>query len=279
MKKILLLTDFSDNSINAMNYALQLFQHEFCDFFVLNVQSSLSYASDDLMASSPGESLYEVLIAENKQRLTSIVEGLKLNANERLHRFKSIVDYDLFIDAIKQTIEKENIDFVVMGTNGASNLREAIMGSNALKVLRHIDCNTLVIPEGYQYKKPERLLLALDVDDYADHKTVVDIIELIQKLDANINVVRIVSTNENIQSKIQLDKDLLLELINENKFTYRTVSNIPLSHVLVDEELAQDAHIITLVGQFKGFFNRLFSDASKTKISKNMILPLMIFHH
>jgi len=279
MKKILLLTDFSKNSINAMNYGLQLFQNEYCDFFVLNVQSSLSYATDDLMASRPRESLYEVLIAENKQRLTSIVEGLKLNANERLHRFKSIVDYDLFIDAIKQTIKKENIDFVVMGTNGASNLREAIMGSNALKVLRFINCNTLVIPEGYQYKKPKRFLLALDVDDYADHKTVFDITELIQKLDANINVVRIVSTNENVQSKIQLDKDLLLELIHENKFTYRTVSNIPLSHILVDEELAQDAHIITLVGQFKGLFNRLFSDASKTNICKNMILPLMIFHH
>ena len=131
-----------------MNYGLQLFQNEYCDFFVLNVQSSLSYATDDLMASRPRESLYEVLIAENKQRLTSIVEGLKLNANERLHRFKSIVDYDLFIDAIKQTIKKENIDFVVMGTNGASNLREAIMGSNALKVLRFINCNTfLILPE------------------------------------------------------------------------------------------------------------------------------------
>ncbi|MEO1032935.1 MAG: universal stress protein [Bacteroidota bacterium] len=279
MKKILLLTDFSENSINAMNYALKLFHKEFCDFFVLNVQNSLRYTADDLMASKSGESLYDALILESKTKLKRIVDQLKNNANERLHKFKPIIDYDVFIDAIKQTIAKEAIEYVVMGTNGASNLREAIMGSNALKVLRYIDCNTLVVPEGYQYKKPKTMVLALDTDDYADHKTVVDIMELIHSLGADINVVRFISSENSIQSKINLDKDLLLELINENKFTYRTVANIPLSHVLIDDQLSKDADMITLVGQFKGFFERLFGDASKTKISKNLILPLMIFHH
>lgn len=279
MKRILLLTDFSENSMNAMNYALKLFYNDFCDFCVLNVQNSLSYTSDDLMTSRTGESLYEVLILENKTKLEAIVAQLKRNANERLHTFKAVVDYDLFIDAVNQNIEKEHIEYVVMGTNGASNLREAIMGSNALKILRYVDCNTLVVPEGYTFKKPENIVLALDTDDYADHKTVVDIMELISKLGAFINVVRFVSTENNIQSKINLDKELLLELINENKFTYKTVTNVPLSNVLVDENLSKNADMITLVGQFKGFFERLFSDASKTKISKNLILPLMIFHH
>jgi len=279
MKKILLLTDFSENSINAMDYALKLFQNDFCDFFVLNVQSSLHYASDDLMTSKSGESLYDVLISEHKTKLKRIVDHLKLNANERLHTFKPIVDYDLFVEAVKQTIEKENIEYVVMGTNGASNLREAIMGSNALKILRHVNCNTLVVPEGYTYNQPNNIVLALDTDDYADHKTVVDIMELIHNLGAYINVLRFLSSDNNIQSKVNLDKELLLELINENKFTYRTVTNIPLSHVLMDKALSKNADMITLVGQFKGFFERLFGDSGKTKISKNLILPLMIFHH
>ena len=279
MKRILLLTDFSENSINAMNYALKLFYNDFCDFFVLNVQNSLSYTSDDLMTSRAGESLYEVLILENKTKLERLVSQLKSKANDRLHTFTSVVDYDVFIDAVNQNIEKENIDYVVMGTNGASNLREAIMGSNALKILRYVDCNTLVIPEGYSFKKPEQIVLALDTDDYADHKTVVDIMELISKLGAYIQVVRFVSSENNIQAKINLDKELLLELINENKFSYKTVTNLPLSNVLVDENLSKNADMITLVGQFKGFFERLFSDASKTKISKDLILPLMIFHH
>jgi nucleotide-binding universal stress UspA family protein len=279
MKNILLLTDFSENSVNAMHYALKLFHNDFCNFYVLNVQKSLSYTSDDLMASRSGASLYDVLISESKHKIQSIVNELKIKANDRLHTFKSIVDYDVFIDAINQIVSKKAINLVVMGTNGSSNLREAIMGSNALKVLRYVDCNTLVIPEGYVYKKPQNVLLALDRDDYPDHKTVIDIMELIEKLSAHINVLRFVATEDNVQSKINQDRALLLELINENRFKYNTVSNVPLSHVLVDAQLSKNADMITLVGQFKGFFERLFGDASKTKISKNLILPLLIFHH
>ncbi|WP_299113116.1 universal stress protein [uncultured Winogradskyella sp.] len=279
MKKILLLTDFSENSIGAMRYALQLYYNDFCDFVVMNIQNSMSYTSDDLMASKPNENLYETLIKENKEKLKLIVNDLKPYSNSRLHTFLPIVDYDVFIDAIKQAISKHNIEYVVMGTNGASNLREALLGSNALKVLRNINCNTLVVPEGYNYKKLQTLLLALDIDDYADHKTVLDIMDLVKKLDANIKVVRFIASEDNLQTKINLDKELLLELINEKKFTYDTVYDLPLSTILIDDNLSKDAGMITLVGQFKGFFERLFSDPSKTKISKNLILPLMVFHH
>ena len=36
MKKILLPTDFSENSLNAIRYAVQLFKNEKCVFYILN---------------------------------------------------------------------------------------------------------------------------------------------------------------------------------------------------------------------------------------------------
>ncbi|MBV7268433.1 universal stress protein [Winogradskyella luteola] len=279
MKKILLLTDFSENSINAMRYALQLYYNDFCDFIVMNIHDSMTYTTDDLMVSKPNESIYEALIKENNEKLKRIVNDLKRRSNNRLHTFYPVVDYDVFVDAIKQAILKHNIEYVVMGTNGASNLREALLGSNALKVLRTINCNTLVVPEGHSYRKLEKILLALDIDDYADHKTVVDIINLVKQLDIDIKVVRFLSSEDNLQAKINLDKELLLELLNEKKFTYDTVYGLSLSTILIDDNLSKGADMITLVGQFKGFFERLFTDPSKTKISKNLLLPLMVFHH
>ncbi|WP_411894727.1 universal stress protein [Winogradskyella sp. A2] len=279
MKNILLLTDFSENSINAMEYALQLFSNELCEFYVLNVQDSLSYTSDDLIHSKPNESIYDTLIADNKSKLKALVAQLKLHSNERLHNFKSIVDYDVFIDSIKQLINKYQIGFVVMGTNGASNIKESLFGSNALKVLRNIDCNTLVIPDGFKYKKPKKLLLALDTDDYVDHITVREIIELMEKLNASIEIKRFVASEDNVNAKINTDKELLLELINENKFTYDVISDMTLSSILINSTKSKDTDVITLVGQFKGFFERLFGNSDKTQISKNLDCPLMIFHN
>lgn len=279
MKNILLLTDFSQNSINAMVYTLKLYNNELCDFYVLNVQDSLSYTSDDLMLGKANESIYESLISDNKMKLKGLVNQLKHHSNDRLHQFKPLIDYDVFIDAIKQVIEKYNIDLISMGTNGASNLKESLFGSNALKVLRYIDCNTLVIPDGYDYKPPKKLLLALDNDDYADHITVREIIELLDKLGANIEIRRFISSEEDIKHKINSDKHLLLELIDENRFTYHIIKDQSLSSILINSTKPEDTDIITLVGQFRGFFDRLFGKADKTKISKNLDCPLMIFHH
>ncbi|MCA0133747.1 universal stress protein [Winogradskyella alexanderae] len=279
MKKVLLLTDFSENSINAMRYALQLFKNEICDFYVLNVQDSRSYTSDDLMLSRGNQSLYQSLISDNKRKLKTIVGQLKLQANERLHNFKSIVDYDVFLDSIKQIIAKYHVDLIVMGTNGASNLKETLFGSSALKVLRNIDCNTLVVPDEFKYKQPKKLLLALDSDDYIDHITVKEIFELMEHLDAKIEIKRYVTSKDNINATINSDNSILLELIDQDKFTYDVVTGMSLSSILINSTKPKDTDIITLVGQFKGFFERLFGTPSKTEISKHLDCPLMIFHN
>ncbi len=43
MKKILLPTDFSENALNAIDYALQLFKDEKCAFFILNTYTPMIY--------------------------------------------------------------------------------------------------------------------------------------------------------------------------------------------------------------------------------------------
>ena len=50
MKSILLPTDFSKNSINAIEYAVNLFKDEPVEFFVLNIQKASTFVSDDLMS-------------------------------------------------------------------------------------------------------------------------------------------------------------------------------------------------------------------------------------
>ncbi len=59
MKKILLPTDFSENSTNAIHYAMAFFKDEACEFYVLNVQKMSSFISDDLMAAQPSVTIFD----------------------------------------------------------------------------------------------------------------------------------------------------------------------------------------------------------------------------
>ncbi len=277
MKRILLLTDFSKHSMNAINYALELFSSNVFEFYVLHVQDSLAYTSDNLMTSRPGESLYSSLIKANKLKLNTLVNELK-NTNKN-HSFKALIDHDVFIDAIEQVIAKHQIDLVVMGTNGASDVREAVLGSNALKVLREIDCTTLVVPEYFHNSQIQSILLALDIGDCIDHITVENLIELVGQFQAKLEVVRLVSSDNPIETIETLDVSLLLKVLNEEQFNYHTISDVPLSYVVNTYVQTQAIDLLAFVGQYKNFFSRLFGEAGKTKISKQLKIPLVIFHN
>lgn len=49
MKRILLPTDFSDISVNAIQYALSLFAEETCEFYLLNVYRVPYMTNEELM--------------------------------------------------------------------------------------------------------------------------------------------------------------------------------------------------------------------------------------
>ena len=48
-KRILLPTDFSKNALNAIRYALDLYQDQNCDFYFLNAFMVNGYSIDNMM--------------------------------------------------------------------------------------------------------------------------------------------------------------------------------------------------------------------------------------
>lgn len=62
METILLPTDFSKNSLNAIDFAMKMFKETNCTFYILNIQKASSFVSDDLMTASPSVNLYQAII-------------------------------------------------------------------------------------------------------------------------------------------------------------------------------------------------------------------------
>ena len=114
MKTILLPTDFSKNSINAINYAVKLFEHMPCDFYLLNVQKASSFISDDLMTVSSSASIYTTLVSAAKKSISNIISQIEKRHKNKNHTYHSIVDYDNFVDAINQTTENHKIDLNII---------------------------------------------------------------------------------------------------------------------------------------------------------------------
>ncbi len=113
MKNILLPTDFSDNSRNAIAYAMGFFKDELCTFYILNVQKASSYTTDDLMAAPANTSIHQSVIRDAKKKLDILVDDLKSLNTEEKYTYYSITDYDIFTDAINQTVKSKNVDLII----------------------------------------------------------------------------------------------------------------------------------------------------------------------
>ena len=72
--KILLPTDFSKNSMRAINYARELYKNEHCDFYLLNVFSATSNILERLLNMEPGSELYETAKLNSENGLAKVYE-------------------------------------------------------------------------------------------------------------------------------------------------------------------------------------------------------------
>ncbi|GFZ76121.1 universal stress protein UspA [Aquaticitalea lipolytica] len=277
MKHILLLTDFSDNSKNAIKYALNFFNDELCTFYLLYVQSSKSYTTDDLMTNG-NTTVYDSIIKKSKHKLEKLIVSLTSEFTNKNHSFQAIVDYDSLTDSIKQIIKSKKIDLIVMGTNGVTGAKEVVFGSNTINVIRHINCNTLVIPEGFNYaKKPKDILLPLDENDSLQGAKFNEVAKLIKKYKLLFHALRInpigkPSIIENADTKT------ISDILKGKRFKHHIVNNIPM-HYVVDCYLQTNTiDFMSLIVQKESLFERFFIGSPTTQISNKLRVPLLILH-
>ena len=136
VKKIMVALAFSEDSEGIYNYAANIAQIFNAELVVANIINSRDISAIRMVASMG----YEV-DAEH------YVEGIKAERKKMLDQFLAVSSFDrkkirtIFkvgnpIDELLKLIVKENIDMIVMGVKGRSNLEHVFIGSVAEKLFR-----------------------------------------------------------------------------------------------------------------------------------------------
>lgn len=276
MKHILLLTDFSENSLNAIDYSMNLFKGNPCDFFVLHVKSSDSYTTDDLMAVG-NESIYNTIVKDGKEELDRMVLDLKTRLNSENFTFQTIVDFDNLTDAINQVVETKSIDLIVMGTNGVTGAKEVVFGSNTINVIRTIDCPTLVVPKGFDFRTANEVLLPLDAEDTLSGNAFNRASKFTNRFSKKIHVLRIIPNSDNLPED-QEDKRHLDNFLKNIDTEYHIVNDIPMNYVVDCYIQTHKIDLMILLVQAESLLERFFMGSPTTRISNSIRVPLLVFH-
>lgn len=276
MKNILALTDFSDNSLNAIHYALQLFEGDSLSFYILHCKVPDSTYSTVEVIASGNASFYDSLLKEAREQLDHLIEDLKASFNTKSISFHPIVAYDSLTDAVKSVITSKDIQLSVMGTNGVTNAKEVVFGSNAVKMIRNMTHPILAIPSGFKFNSVQNTVLPLHDYDKMSDKSFQDIVSFIKQIGGKVYALRICPKGE-APLEAKTDEKVLNSFLDPIPFEYHAVHNIPLNYVVDCFIQTHNIDLVLLLVKPEGFFKRFFMGSSTKKITSDLRVPLMVF--
>ena len=265
MNKILVPVDFSITSQNALSYAIKLFGRTETEITVLHAyaadQSTFQMKSDDSV-------LHEGVANEMK----ALMEKVK-NEKWAISLNSKIVNGEA-VSTIARLGNSGAYDFIIMGTKGASGLKQVFVGSVAGGVIASTSTPVLVVPDNYIYHPLNEIVVAISGMPFSSDASIA---EPLRKI-ANIQSAKV--TVLHVAEGKALDMEGVLtaiEDLNPSVAYAFGVGNI--NQRLNDYLMESEAGILCLVRRKKGFFDRLFGVSVTMKQTFDSPVPLLILHN
>ncbi len=271
MKNILLPTDFSENAWNAIKYAIALFEHENCVFHLLNTYTP-AIPNSRIMAAAIGGSLLEDRIKSSSENgLQELLERIAKNHLFTNHTFKTISSFNLLVDEIKEVVEREQIDFIIMGTKGASGLEAVFMGSNTVSIIKSIkNCPVIAIPYNFEFKKPNEIAFATDFTRFYTESELRPLLDLAIAFEAVIRIVHVQFEIKSLTELQHFNLNMLRKYLKPVEHYVHTVSelkSVSKSLEIFANEL--DIHLVAMLN---------FQHSLMEKMTREPVIKIIAFH-
>jgi universal stress protein A len=141
LRRILVPTDFSKHSQNALNYAAAFAEKFAAHLYLLHIVQDLSLYVPEAVAGVPPLPATAEFSAAVRDSLNKVIHENKL---ERFSTHAEVREGSPFYEIIRYARETD-ADLIIMGTHGRSGLAHVLLGSVAEKVVRKAPCPVLTV--------------------------------------------------------------------------------------------------------------------------------------
>jgi nucleotide-binding universal stress UspA family protein len=278
MKNILVPTDFSDNSWNAIKYGMSLFKKIPCNFYLLNVTLITTYSTGEYPLIPTTEIIETKLLKQAKESLEEMVKKMKKIATNKAHNFFTISVYNHFIDAVRDCVEQKKIDLIVMGTKGATGLSEIIIGSNTGNLITQIHCPVLIVPENARFKKPKEIAFPTDYNIFYAPEILNKVTDLATQFNATVRIVHITKKGEELTAFQMENKEFLNTFFMDEKHSFHKLTSKKVEDGIQCFVQSRDIDIIVMVAKNLNLFQRILFKPTVEEISYHTDIPFLVLH-
>lgn len=264
--KILLPTDFSDNSYNAISYTMELMGagHEWTLLHCYNTPHAGARIS---------MKINDILAEQSKNELAQFEQRVKSGADPVKYPIKTMSEHGEVVQIVDILAKREGYEFIALGTTGASGLKEVLFGSVASKVIEHSRLPVLAIPGTSKFHGLNKMAVADDLGG-VNNKDAAWI--ALQLIDLHHPEVKMVTVSTEADGKLDTSGSEIDGLFSSEERTRHLVEHTDISKGLRMFNKEQEIDMIAMLHRKESGFVEWLTVSTAEEMAMHVRIPLLV---
>lgn len=268
IKRILVPTDFSDAAKNALHYATHLANLTQAEVKVLHV-----YNIPVVDPYMPGDTM-EALLGEIKKEAEHKLATLL--AEQVYAPISGECKLGFIADDVCQEASDMHADLIVMGTTGASGVKEVLFGSNASAVITQSPVKVLAVPAVYtSHLAPKSICYAADFTENEEmmFKTIAS---LSDAWSTKVDVLHVESDEPvfTAEPAAKIFNQIVSEIGAKN-FHFHEIQSNEITKAVEDFVASSGADLLVMARHKRNLFERIFHRSKTKEMAHHAKIPLL----
>jgi nucleotide-binding universal stress UspA family protein len=272
MKKILFPTDFSEAANNAFVHALEFAKIVHGELVLLHTFDlpvfDNQFFPENYAAIYDSVELSEFdLFKDEIPKLRAIAEAHHLDKIKMSHRLK---DGDL-VSNIKGTSKEEKIDYIVMGTSGATGWDSFFMGTNAASVVSQAGVPVFCVPSNAPFNGMKTIGFTTRFRA-KDKKALQSVLELAHKAKAKVKCLYVKTSDSDVAKETIAKWE---EEFKSDPIEFFVIESDDVQATIIDFIKYKELDVLTLLPYKRGFFEGIFNPSLTKKLATDFEIPIL----
>ena len=268
MKRILVPTDFSDCANAASDMAIQLACKSEAEIIYLHLAidhyppAIATGTPVDIVAHEVGQERYKL------QQLVSKAEASGVKSKYELvlgNGQEEIEDYSEPFDA----------DWLIMGSHGATGIRETIIGSRTQHVIRKITIPCIVVK--YPTKKLPTEILFASTFKKDNPQAFQEVLAYCRLIEGNLNLLYLIGDEDEIsEDEVKLELSKLMNGYPNIKYTINSIKTNDKEFGIAQFAKTIGAEMIAIEMESRSIFGRVLNPILAEQLINHSPLPILV---
>lgn len=274
MRTVFVPTDFSDASLIALKYAVEIAQTAGADLVLYSaVHLPPPVAELGAVAAPPPA---DELLDDTRKALLGLAKELEAHTTRRID---VVVELGLASDCIEDWMDEHRPWLTVMASKGTTGLERMVWGSVTRHVAEHAPTPVLVLPETQAYEPIESVLYATDFQsgDAAVTRYLMDWTE--DPTGLKVHFVHVADGAVPMEYEeahlAQFEADLG-QIAPAPQLTFDLKPGRRVADALATEIASGDWNLVVVCPQQRSWFVRLFAPSVSNQLVEQLDLPLLV---